>query len=86
MKKININEDLLKIIISTVLFILSFLVKDYHILYVIILLLSYQYFYLFLFSQTFFIMIDVGQGDSLLIHSNNHTLLVDTGGKIEYKR
>ena len=31
-------------------------------------------------------MIDVGQGDSLLIHSNNHTLLVDTGGKIEYKR
>ena len=53
---------------------------------VIILLLSYQYFYLFLFPQTFFIMIDVGQGDSLLIHSNNHTLLVDTGGKIEYKR
>lgn len=52
----------------------------------IILLLSYQYFYLFLFPQTFFIMIDVGQGDSLLIHSNNHTLLVDTGGKIEYKR
>ena len=41
MKKININEDLLKIIISTVLFLLSFLVKDYHILYVIILLLSY---------------------------------------------
>ena len=41
MKKININEDLLKIIISTVLFILSFLAKDYHILYVIILLLSY---------------------------------------------
>ena len=41
MKKININHDLLKIIISTVLFILSFLVKDYHILYVIILLLSY---------------------------------------------
>ena len=37
MKKININEDLLKIIISTVLFLLSFLVKDYHILYVIIL-------------------------------------------------
>lgn len=52
----------------------------------IILLLGYQYFHLFLFPQSFFLMIDVGQGDSLLIHSRNHTMLIDTGGKISYEK
>ena len=31
-------------------------------------------------------MIDVGQGDSLLIYSHNQTMLIDTGGKISYSK
>ena len=29
-------------------------------------------------------MIDVGQGDSILIHSNNESILFDTGGKMSF--
>jgi competence protein ComEC len=29
-------------------------------------------------------MIDVGQGDSILIHSNNESILIDTGGVVTY--
>ena len=29
-------------------------------------------------------MIDVGQGDSILIHSNNTNMLIDTGGKLKH--
>lgn len=51
-----------------------------------VLLLIFQYFNLLLISQTFLIAIDVGQGDALLIHSKNTTVLIDTGGKISYNR
>lgn len=46
----------------------------------ILLLIFILYHWNFLFPQSYFLMIDVGQGDSLLIHSNNQTMLVDTGG------
>lgn len=49
-------------------------------------ILCYQYFHLILFPKTFFLMIDVGQGDSLLIHSRGKTMLLDTGGKITYEK
>ena len=32
-------------------------------------------------NATYIKMIDVGQGDSILIHSNNESVLIDTGGK-----
>ena len=51
-------------------------------IFLIILILFIQYNHNFLFSTNYFMMIDVGQGDSLLIHSNNKTMLLDTGGKI----
>lgn len=47
---------------------------------VLVLLLTFLYHWNFLIPQSYFLMIDVGQGDSLLIHSNNQTMLVDTGG------
>lgn len=43
-------------------------------------MLFFLYHYNFLIPQSYFLMIDVGQGDSLLIHSHNQTMLVDTGG------
>lgn len=41
------------------------------------------YHYNFFIPQSYFLMIDVGQGDSLLIHSHNQTMLVDTGGYLK---
>lgn len=52
----------------------------------LLILLCYQYFYIMFFPKNYFLMIDVGQGDSLLIHSKNQTMLIDTGGKITYQR
>ena len=52
----------------------------------LMILCCYQYFYLVLFPRNFFMMIDVGQGDCLLFHSNNQTMLIDTGGKIIYEK
>lgn len=40
-KKFKINEDLVKIIISFILFVFSFFIKDYKIFYLIVLILSY---------------------------------------------
>ena len=40
------------------------------------------YFQLVLFPRHFLIFIDVGQGDSTLIHSGGKTMLIDTGGKL----
>ncbi len=40
----------------------------------------FLYHYNFFVPQSYFLMIDIGQGDSLLIHSNNQTMLIDTGG------
>ena len=31
-------------------------------------------------------MIDVGQGDSILLHSNNESVLIDTGGQLSYSK
>lgn len=50
------------------------------------------FFFLFLFHYSFYsifdtdyiTMLDVGQGDSFLIHSEGKNLLIDTGGKISY--
>jgi len=52
--------------------------KKYFIL--ILLLLFIQYNKDYIFKNTYLISIDVGQGDSLLIHKNNKNILIDTGG------
>jgi len=46
-------------------------------------ILFFLYYYNFFIPQSYFLMIDVGQGDSLLIHSNHQTMLVDTGGYLK---
>ena len=46
-------------------------------------MIFFLYHYNFFIPQSYFLMIDVGQGDSLLIHSHNQTMLVDTGGYLK---
>lgn len=49
-----------------------------------ILLLLFHYYSNSLFPSDYIYMLDIGQGDSILIHSNNQSLLIDTGGKKNY--
>ena len=69
------------------LIITLWLYKKYFVFkYVLIGLLVFQYFKLLIIPNNFFMMIDVGQGDSLLIHYNNVSILIDTGGKVSYQK
>lgn len=74
-------------IILYYLFLISFLYFGKKIgLLCLFLLCLFQYFELLLVPRTFMIMIDVGQGDSILLHSNNQTVLIDTGGKVSFSK
>lgn len=69
------------------LIITLWLYKKYFVFkYVLIGLLVFQYFKLLIIPNNYFMMIDVGQGDSLLIHYNNVSILIDTGGKVSYQK
>jgi len=48
--------------------------------FLILLLLFIQYNKDYIFKNTYLISIDVGQGDSLLLHKNDKNILIDTGG------
>ena len=52
----------------------------------IFLLLSFNYFYPVVFNQNYLMFLDVGQGDSILVHSKNKTMLVDTGGVVNHSK
>ena len=42
--------------------------------------------YSLIIKTTYIKIIDIGQGDSILIHSNNESILIDTGGKSNYSK
>ncbi|MDD5888309.1 MAG: DNA internalization-related competence protein ComEC/Rec2 [bacterium] len=46
----------------------------------LILLLFFHYFYPYFIKDAFLDVLDIGQGDSILFHENNTTILIDTGG------
>ena len=52
---------------------------------IFILLLVFHYFIPTLFDKNYLMMIDVGQGDSILIHSKGKNMLIDTGGIETYQ-
>lgn len=58
--------------------------KNIRPLIILIVLLFIHYIYPTFTRTTYLKMIDVGQGDSILLHSNNESILVDTGGVISY--
>lgn len=60
-------------------------IKENKYLLILIVLLFLHYTYPTLIRTTYIKMIDVGQGDSILIHSNGESVLIDTGGTINNK-
>ena len=57
--------------------------KNKKVIFLVILLFSGHYFSVY-FHQDFMKIIDVGQGDSILLFSKGRTALIDTGGKINF--
>lgn len=61
------------------LFIMLYYRKKF--LYVLVgILIFIHYNYNIIFSSNYMLMIDIGQGDSILLHSGKYDILVDTGG------
>ena len=58
--------------------------KSKKLLFLFILVLGIHYNYNSIFLSDYVIMLDVGQGDSILLHSKDKNILIDTGGSIEY--
>lgn len=75
---------LLLYVVFTLLFIygLKYMKKLYHLPLVLLLLIHSLI--PFVDQRDYILMIDVGQGDSILMHSNNKNILVDTGGVMNY--
>ena len=58
--------------------------KNHKILIILLLLMFFHYNYPSFTRTSYIQMIDVGQGDSILLHSNNENILIDTGGKLTF--
>ncbi len=67
------------------IFIIIFIKSKYKYYKLLILLLLIHYNYPILQNGIYINIIDVGQGDSILIHSKNEAVLIDTGGIPSYK-
>ena len=83
--KVHISVYLLYYLLI-IIFIKGLISKNKKKLIPLITLLLIHYTYPYLNNDLLIKMIDVGQGDSLLISKNNKNILIDTGGKIKYKQ
>lgn len=73
------------LIIIYYLFIILFITKHKKIFLSFILLIMFIHYNInSIVSRDYLVMIDIGQGDSILLHSKNKNVLIDTGGKSEY--
>lgn len=73
-------------IIIYVLYLILFLIALYKnkIIIIYFVLLVSHYFYFDIFNYSYLTMLDIGQGDSFLLHSRGETVLIDTGGIMNY--
>ena len=49
-------------------------------------ILFFHYNYSFIIKKDYLLTMDVGQGDSILLQYKNKTIVVDTGGKLDFKK
>jgi len=82
-KDINIllifmKPSLFVVIVYYLIIILFFYNRKF--LYIFIFILFFHYNFNLIFKSSFIIFLDVGQGDSIMIHLDNNNILIDTGG------
>ncbi len=68
-------------------YILFFMFLKYYkkiFLIIFFLILIFHYFFYSIFDSDYLVMLDIGQGDSFIMHSKNKTIMIDTGGKVVY--
>lgn len=81
----NINFILLIIYYAfIVMFFIGMVQKKYAFMPFLIALVIFHYFYPIVSNKNYFVMLDVGQGDSILLHSKGKNILIDTGGIMSY--
>lgn len=69
-----------------VLFFLGLIDKKYLYLFPFFVFILIHYLIPYMTKEDYLLMIDVGQGDSILIHSKNKNVLIDTGGIMTYHK
>lgn len=67
-----------------ILFFLGLINRKFYLIVSFFIMMIVHYFFPYFDSSDYIKMIDIGQGDSILIHSNNKSMLIDTGGKMSY--
>ena len=60
--------------------------KKYYFIVLLVIVISIHSNYNSIFKSTSVTILDVGQGDSILLTLHNKTILIDTGGKVDYKK
>lgn len=84
--RINIIIYILEFALIFIIFKMKRKKNKLYVIIIFLLILLAHYYYPNYKKQSYIKMIDVGQGDSILIHSNNDSILIDTGGKRSYKQ
>lgn len=74
----------LLLIILVIVFLYGLDKHKYKLLIPLGMLLISHYLYPYLVTDNYLMMIDVGQGDSILLHIEEKNILIDTGGKLDY--
>ena len=67
-------------IIIIILIIINLKKKKYYPIYLLILILFIHYLIPSFQNKKYLYMLDIGQGDSIILHINKETILIDTGG------
>ena len=69
-------------IVIIILIIINLKYKKYYPIYLLILILFIHYLIPSFQNKKYLYMLDIGQGDSIILHINKETILIDTGGNI----
>ena len=74
------KPSILVVLIYYFLIIICFLFKKRFMYYIFLFIIFIHYNYNVIFYSNYILLIDVGQGDSILLHSGKYDVLIDTGG------
>ena len=72
------------IVIILYYLIIILLLYNYKFIYILLMMVLIHYNYNDIFKSKYMLVLNVGQGDSILLHLNNNNILIDTGGRYNY--